>query len=104
MTTVLVRLTLPRPMSASHARHASAVRIPDPDIDTSGAGGKLFLLLLAGFAEFERNIIRERALSARTMSKLVHASKMTAWRAMNSRKSHHKPRLMIARRSLEPCN
>lgn len=96
-----------------------AVRILNLGIDTSGAGGKLFLLLLAGFAEFERNIIRERVLSgletakakgtrlgrrpslpeedlaqarrlkaqglsAREVAKLLHVSKMTAWRAMNS--------------------
>lgn len=40
-----------------------SVRILNLGIDTSGAGGKLFLLLLAGFAEFERNIIRERVIS-----------------------------------------
>ena len=40
-----------------------SVRILNLGIDTAGAGGKLFLLLLAGFAEFERNIIRERVLS-----------------------------------------
>ena len=97
-----------------------SVRILNLGIDTSGAGGKLFLLLLAGFAEFERNIIRERViagletarakgtrlgrrpmlpedglaqarrlkaqgLSAREVAGLMHISKMTAWRAMNSR-------------------
>lgn len=96
-----------------------SVRILNLGIDTAGAGGKLFLLLLAGFAEFERNIIRERVLSgletakskgirlgrkptlteediaqarrlkvqglsAREVAKLLHVSKMTAWRAMNS--------------------
>lgn len=96
-----------------------SVRILNLGIDTSGAGGRLFLLLLAGFAEFERNIIRERVLSgletakakgtrlgrkpalpddaiaqarrlkaqglsAREVGKLLHVSKMTAWRAMNS--------------------
>ncbi|WP_456304155.1 recombinase family protein [Acetobacter thailandicus] len=96
-----------------------SVRILNLGIDTAGAGGKLFLLLLAGFAEFERNIIRERvlsgletakskgirlgrkptlteediaqarrlkaqSLSAREVAKLLHVSKMTAWRAMNS--------------------
>lgn len=40
-----------------------AVRILNLGIDTSGAGGRLFLLLLAGFAEFERNIIRERIMA-----------------------------------------
>jgi len=95
------------------------VRFLNLGIDTSGAGGRLFPLLLAGFAEFERNIIRERVLSgletarakgtrlgrkpalpddaiaqarrlkaqglsAREVGKLLHVSKMTAWRAMNS--------------------
>ncbi|MCH4092150.1 recombinase family protein [Acetobacter sp.] len=40
-----------------------SVRILNLGIDTSGAGGKLFLLLLAGFSEFERNIIHERIMS-----------------------------------------
>lgn len=40
-----------------------SVRILNLGIDTSGPGGKLFLLLLAGFAEFERGIIRERVLA-----------------------------------------
>ncbi|GAA4502941.1 recombinase family protein [Gluconacetobacter tumulicola] len=96
-----------------------SIRILNLGIDTSGAGGKLFLLLLAGFAEFERNIIRERVmsgletarakgkrlgrkpslpddaiaqarrlkeqgLSARQVAELLHVSKMTAWRAMQT--------------------
>lgn len=40
-----------------------SIRILNLGIDTSGAGGKLFLLLLAGFSEFERNIIHERIMS-----------------------------------------
>lgn len=40
-----------------------SVRILNLGIDTSGAGGKLFLHLLAGFAEFERNVIRERVIA-----------------------------------------
>ncbi|MFT8715448.1 recombinase family protein [Gluconobacter potus] len=96
-----------------------SVRILNLGIDTAGPGGKLFLLLLAGFAEFERNLIRERViaglenarlngkklgrkpslaseklmlarrlkeqgLSSKEVSELLHVSKMTAWRAMNS--------------------
>lgn len=40
-----------------------SVRVLNLGIDTSGPGGKLFLLLLAGFAQFERDIIRERVIS-----------------------------------------
>ncbi|BCI68284.1 recombinase family protein [Acetobacter aceti] len=40
-----------------------SVRILNFGVDTSGSGGKLFLLLLAGFAEFERNLIRERVIA-----------------------------------------
>jgi len=97
-----------------------SIRILNLGIDTNGAGGKLFLILLAGFAEFERNIIRERimsgletarskgtklgrkptltqqdvdvarsyklkGLSSREVAEIMQISKMTAWRAMNSR-------------------
>ncbi|MBS1104292.1 recombinase family protein [Gluconobacter sp. Dm-62] len=47
-----------------------SIRILNLGIDTSGAGGKLFLLLLAGFAEFERNIIRERIMSGLETARL----------------------------------
>ncbi|AQS83593.1 resolvase [Acetobacter aceti] len=40
-----------------------SVRILNFGVDTSGSGGTLFLLLLAGFAEFERNLIRERVIA-----------------------------------------
>ncbi|MBS1051126.1 recombinase family protein [Gluconobacter japonicus] len=39
------------------------VRILNLGVDTSKASGRLFLTLLAGFAEFEREIIRERCIA-----------------------------------------
>lgn len=95
------------------------VRILNLGVDTSKASGRLFLTLLAGFAEFERAIIRERCIAGlesarangiplgrrniltqeqriqarqlrqegRTVSevaRILHTSRMTAWRAMNA--------------------
>ncbi|GAN69350.1 recombinase family protein [Acetobacter orleanensis] len=95
------------------------VRVLNLGVDTSKASGRLFLTLLAGFAEFEREIIRERCIArlesakangillgrrnvltpeqriqarqlrqeGRTVSevaRILHTSRMTAWRAMNS--------------------
>lgn len=95
------------------------VRVLNLGVDTSKASGRLFLTLLAGFAEFEREIIRERCIagleSARAngillgrrsvltpeqriqarqlrqegksvseVARILHTSRMTAWRAMNA--------------------
>lgn len=97
------------------------VRVLNLGVDTSKASGRLFLTLLAGFAEFEREIIRERCIagleSARAngillgrrsvltpeqriqarqlrqegktvseVARILHTSRMTAWRAMNGPK------------------
>ncbi|WP_336947478.1 recombinase family protein [Asaia sp. HN010] len=39
------------------------VKILNLGVDTNKASGRLFLTMLAGFAEFEREIIRERCLA-----------------------------------------